>query len=90
MIQKITLNAAKSYDKDLSSKKFSDSFLAKFWKNLRFNYYIYLTNVCLYLTKAMKQKNKQTKQQSTKLSNCNNSSIWKSNSSHKESSQVIS
>ena len=30
MIQKITLNAAKSYDKYLSSKKFSDSFLAKF------------------------------------------------------------
>ena len=54
MIQKITLNAAKSYDKDLSSKKFSDSFLAKFWKNLRFNYYIYLTNVCLYLTKEIK------------------------------------
>ena len=39
MIQKISLNVAKTYDKNLSEKTFDDNFLAKFWKNVRFNYY---------------------------------------------------
>ena len=39
MIQIITLNVAKTYDKNLSQKTFGDTFLTKFWKSLRFNYY---------------------------------------------------
>ena len=52
-------------------------------------YLIYLINLSLYLTKAMKLKKKR-KEKTTKLPNYNNSSIWKSNSCHIKTSQVIS
>ena len=39
MIQKITLDVAKIYDKNLPQITFGDNFLTKLWKNLCFNYY---------------------------------------------------
>ena len=39
MIEKITLNLAKTYDKICRKKLLVTIFSTKFWKNLRFNYY---------------------------------------------------